>query len=134
THPRARASSSNPSKQIRPRKVRCARKLKPGAQTTRSSRQPHPRVPQLHTPTSLPISPSELLASSFLLPLRPLSSPTLIDPNSAEARRNETDLVRPISTARSNFLSPSLTYLKYLSIPFQHCRYVNGFSSMFPVV
>lgn len=51
----------------------------------------------------LPISPSGPLASSFLLPLRPLSSPASIDPNSAEARRNETDLVRPISTARSNF-------------------------------
>lgn len=51
----------------------------------------------------LSTSPSGPFASSFLLPLRPLSSPASIDPDSAEARRNETDLVRPISTARSNF-------------------------------
>src|SRR5690606_29850992 len=67
------------------------------------------------------------------LPRRPLSSPTSIDPNSAEARRNETALVRPISTACSNFLSPSSTKLKHLFIPVRHCRYVNGVSSMFPV-
>lgn len=99
THPRARASRSNPAKQDRPRKVRCARKLKPRAQTTRPSRLSY-RVPQLHSPISVtfPSRPRDLshppsCSRSDRCRRQPQSTPTL--PKHGGMRRTSSVPFRP---------------------------------------